>query len=287
MHLKISHTTEYHYDEPVQYALQRLRLTPLTQVGQTVLGWETLVDGAAIEVNYDDHFGNRVHLVSIDGDRETIHITASGEVHTEDRAGVFGPHQSYVPLWLFARETPLTKAGKLIRELAKSAEGDTALARMHALMETIHEAVTYKPGETHAETAAEDALESGQGVCQDHAHILIAAARSLDLPARYISGYLMMEGHPEQTASHAWAEVHLNGLGWVGFDAANKICPDDRYVRIASGLCYRDAAPISGLIHGEAKETLKVSVTVEQQQQSQSQSQNQSQARGQSQNQSQ
>lgn len=287
MHLKISHTTEYHYDEPVQYALQRLRLTPLTQVGQTVLGWETLVDGAAIEVNYDDHFGNRVHLVSIDGDRETIHITASGEVHTEDRAGVFGPHQSYVPLWLFARETPLTKAGKLIRELAKSAEGDTALARMHALMETIHEAVTYKPGETHAETTAEDALESGQGVCQDHTHILIAAARSLDLPARYISGYLMMEGHPEQTASHAWAEVHLNGLGWVGFDAANKICPDDRYVRIASGLCYRDAAPISGLIHGEAKETLKVSVTVEQQQQSQSQSQNQSQARGQSQNQSQ
>ncbi|KSV64714.1 transglutaminase family protein [Ensifer sp. ENS03] len=287
MHLKISHTTEYHYDEPVQYALQRLRLTPLTQVGQTVLGWETLVDGAAIEVNYDDHFGNRVHLVSIDGDRETIHITASGEVHTEDRAGVFGPHQSYVPLWLFARETPLTKAGKLIRELAKSAEGDTALARMHALMETIHEAVTYKPGETHAETTAEDALESGQGVCQDHAHILIAAARSLDLPARYISGYLMMEGHPEQTASHAWAEVHLNGLGWVGFDAANKICPDDRYVRIASGLCYRDAAPISGLIHGEAKETLKVSVTVEQQQQSQNQSQNQSQARGQSQNQSQ
>ncbi|WP_342242342.1 transglutaminase family protein [Ensifer sp. OTU672] len=283
MHLKISHTTEYHYDEPVQYALQRLRLTPLTQVGQTVLGWETLVDGAAIEVNYDDHFGNRFHLVSIDGDRETIHITASGEVHTEDRAGVFGPHQSYVPLWLFARETPLTKAGKLIRELAKSAEGDTALARMHALMETIHEAVTYKPGETHAETTAEDALESGQGVCQDHAHILIAAARSLDLPARYISGYLMMEGHPEQTASHAWAEVHLNGLGWVGFDAANKICPDDRYVRIASGLCYRDAAPISGLIHGEAKETLKVSVTVEQQQQSQ----NQSQARGQSQNQSQ
>ena len=283
MHLKISHTTEYHYDEPVQYALQRLRLTPLTQVGQTVLGWETLVDGAAIEVNYDDHFGNRVHLVSIDGDRETIHITASGEVHTEDRAGVFGPHQSYVPLWLFARETPLTKAGKLIRELAKSAEGDTALARMHALMETIHEAVTYKPGETHAETTAEDALESGQGVCQDHAHILIAAARSLDLPARYISGYLMMEGHPEQTASHAWAEVHLNGLGWVVFDAANKICPDDRYVRIASGLCYRDAAPISGLIHGEAKETLKVSVTVEQQQQSQ----NQSQARGQSQNQSQ
>ncbi len=70
MHLKISHTTEYHYDEPVQYALQRLRLTPITGVGQTVLGWQTLVDGAAMEVSYDDHFGNRVHLVSVDGDRD-------------------------------------------------------------------------------------------------------------------------------------------------------------------------------------------------------------------------
>ncbi len=275
MHLKISHSTEYHYDEPVQYALQRLRLTPITGVGQTVLGWQTLVDGAAIEVSYDDHFGNRVHLVSVDGDREAIRITASGDVHTEDRAGVFGPHQSYVPLWLYARETPLTKAGKLIRDLAKSAEGDTDLARMHALMAMIHEAVEYKAGETHAETAAEDALEAGKGVCQDHAHILISAARSLDMPARYISGYLMMEGQTEQTASHAWAEVHLPGLGWVGFDAANKICPDDRYVRIATGLCYRDAAPISGLIHGEANEMLKVSVTVEQQTQGQSQTQSQ------------
>lgn len=273
MHLKISHTTEYHYDEPVQYALQRLRLTPMTGVGQTVLGWQTLLDGAAMEVSYDDHFNNRVHLVSVDGDREAIRITASGEVHTEDRAGVFGPHQSYVPLWLYARETPLTKAGKLIRDLAKSAEGETDLARMHALMAMIHEAVEYKAGETHAETAAEDALEAGKGVCQDHAHIMISAARTLDMPARYISGYLMMEGQTEQTASHAWAEVHLPGLGWVGFDAANKICPDDRYVRIASGLCYRDAAPISGLIHGEANETLKVSVTVEQQAQSQSQTQ--------------
>ncbi|AHK45140.1 MULTISPECIES: transglutaminase family protein [Ensifer] len=275
MHLKISHTTEYHYDEPVQYALQRLRLTPITGVGQTVLGWQTLVDGAVMEVSYDDHFGNRVHLVSVDGDREAIRITASGEVHTEDRHGVLGPHQSYVPLWLYARETPLTKGGKLIRDLAKSAEGDTDLARMHALMAMIHEAVEYKAGETHAETAAEDALEAGHGVCQDHAHILISAARSLDMPARYISGYLMMEGQTEQTASHAWAEIHLPGLGWVGFDAANKICPDDRYVRIASGLCYRDAAPISGLIHGEANETLKVSVTVEQQAQSQSQTQSQ------------
>jgi transglutaminase-like putative cysteine protease len=95
----------------------------------------------------------------------------------------------------------------------------------------------------------------------------------MGLPARYVSGYLMMEDVAEQTATHAWAEVHLQGLGWVGFDAANNICPDDRYVRISSGLCYRDCAPISGMRIGPAGETLNVSVTV---QQSQSQSQSQS-----------
>ncbi|ASY63929.1 protein containing transglutaminase-like domain, putative cysteine protease [Sinorhizobium sojae CCBAU 05684] len=282
MYLKISHTTEYHYDQPVPYALQRLRLTPTSQPGQTVLNWRTLVEGAVVEVAYDDHFGNRTHLVSVDANRTSFRIEASGEVDTDDKAGVFGAHQSYVPLWLYLRETPLSKPGKRIRELAKSATGKTDLDRMHALMAMVHESVEYGTGETHVETRAEEALERGKGVCQDHAQILISAARTLGLPARYVSGYLMVEGHPEQTASHAWADVHLAGLGWVGFDAANKICPDDRYVRVASGLCYRDAAPVSGLFHGAARETLKVAVTVERQQQAQSQSQgNQSQTQSQ------
>lgn len=144
---------------------------------------------------------------------------------------------------------------------------------MHQLMAEIHERVEYRPGETGTETTAEQALQKGSGVCQDHAHILIAAARTLGLPARYVSGYLMMEDQPEQAATHAWAEVYLNGLGWVGFDAANKMCPDDRYVRIACGLDYKDAAPIAGLVHGSVNEQLKVAVTVENQGQSQSQSQ--------------
>lgn len=273
MRLKISHTTEYTYDEPVQYSLQRLRLTPLTQPGQTVISWETSVEGAKMEFGYDDHFGNRVNLVSVDGDQTSIRIVASGEIETEDKAGVYGVHQAYAPLWLYLRETPLTKMTKPIRNLAKAMSGDTDLAKMHALMGKINEIVEYRHGETGTETTAEEALQKKIGVCQDHAHIMIAAARTLGLPARYISGYLMMEDQPEQAASHAWAEVHLNGLGWVGFDAANNVCPDDRYVRIACGLDYRDAAPISGLVHGSAKEALKVALTVEQQEQSQTQSQ--------------
>lgn len=273
MRLKITHTTEYSYAEPVSYSLQRLRLTPFTQPGQTVLNWETSVEGAKVEVGYEDHFANRVTLVSVMGDQIRMRIVASGEVETEDRAGVFGPHQSYVPLWLFQRDTPLTKRTKQIRDLAKSQSGDGALAQMHSLMGAIHAAVTFEPGSTGTETTADEALTRGIGVCQDHAHIFIACARSVGLPARYVSGYLMMDDRIEQTATHAWAEAHLPGLGWVGFDAANDVCPDARYVRIATGLDYRDAAPISGLVHGAANETLTVALTVEQQGQSQSQSQ--------------
>ncbi|PXA83000.1 transglutaminase [Caulobacter sp. D4A] len=262
MRLKISHTTEYLYDEPVPYSLQRLRLTPVDGPGQKVLNWAVSVDGAKIEAGYADQFGNRVELVSMEGAEHTIRITASGEVETEDRAGVFGPHQGFCPLWLFLRETTRTKPGKLVRELARSLKGDSELAKMHALMEAIHETVAYAPGATGTETTAEQALEARTGVCQDHTHIFLAAARLLDIPARYISGYLLMEGTTEQAATHAWAEVHLPGLGWVGFDASNKICPNDSYVRVASGLCYRDCAPVSGIRLGPAGENLKVSLTV-------------------------
>lgn len=275
MRLKITHTTEYRYDEPVQYSLQRLRLTPIAGPGQNVLSWNIAVDGATVEAGYNDQFGNHVHLVSTEGQSQKVHIVASGEVETEDRAGMFGAHIGFCPLWLFLRDTPRTKAGKLTRELLKSLPAGEELPRLHALMELVHETVAYLPGMTDTETTAEQALEAKSGVCQDHAHIIIAAARLMNLPARYVSGYLMMEGLKEQTATHAWAEVHLPGLGWVGFDAANNNCPDDRYVRIATGLCYSDAAPVSGMRIGLAIEDMTVAVTVKDQA-GQNQSQTQS-----------
>lgn len=273
MRLRITHTTEYLYDDPVQYSLQRLRLTPITGPGQTVLNWSIDVDGAEVQAGFNDQFGNLTHLVSTEGPSRSVHIVASGEVDTEDRAGVFGPHIGYVPLWLYLRDTPRTKPGKLTRELMRSLTGDSELAKMHDLMGKLNAAVAYETGSTGTETTAEQALEAGRGVCQDHAHVLIATARLMNLPARYVSGYLMMDDRAEQTATHAWAEVNLPGLGWVGFDAANNHCPDSRYVRIATGLCYADAAPVSGMRIGVAGEDLTVKLVVEpRQSQSQSQS---------------
>lgn len=274
MHLKIEHITSYHYDIPVHYALQRLRLTPVSGPGQKVLNWSVRMENAERQATFNDQFGNRSELwATMEEPKETV-IIASGEIETEDKAGVTGSHTGFCPLWLFLRETPLTTAGERVRALAEELQGETnALAQMHALMGRLSDTIAYRPGETHAHTTAEEALAAGVGVCQDHAHAFLATARLLNVPARYVSGYLFMDGIEEQTASHAWAEVHLPGLGWVGFDAANRICPDDRYVRIAYGLDYQGAAPVSGLRLGSADEHLHVALTVQDKAQAQSQSQ--------------
>jgi transglutaminase-like putative cysteine protease len=263
MRLKISHMTEYTYSETVEFALQRLRLTPTNSPGQRVVTWQTSVTGAGREAVYTDHFGNTVELVSINDGAQSIRIMSMGEVDTEERNGVFGAHIGYVPLWLYLRETPLTKPSKLVRDLAKAVEGDSDLTRMHSLMSVISGSVTYALEATDSQTTAEQALELKAGVCQDFAHIFISAARHLGLPARYISGYMLDDGEAK-AASHAWAEAHVSGLGWVGFDPANEICPDERYVRIAAGLDYTDTAPVSGMRIGNSPEMITVAVSVEQ-----------------------
>jgi transglutaminase-like putative cysteine protease len=137
---------------------------------------------------------------------------------------------------------------------------------LHELSRTVLESVRYETGTTDVDTKAEAALEAGHGVCQDHAHIFIGAARLLDIPARYVSGYLKMDGQVEQEAGHGWAEAHVDGLGWVGFDVSNGISPDERYVRVATGCDYTDAAPVAGLSLGRGHSELQVELAVEQQQ---------------------
>ncbi|MGB8623452.1 MAG: transglutaminase family protein [Paracoccaceae bacterium] len=268
MRLTIRHHTRYSYDRPVAYGLQELRLTPPERTNQHVLTWTIGVDGGRRELEFDDQHMNHVLLLSFDGDAQDIAITCEGEVETTDTAGISGPHEGFAPLWYFQGSTDLTRAGNLTRKLTKglTTEIEDPIARLHALSYRVRDAVDYDTGHTDAQTTAEDALAAGHGVCQDHAHIMIAACRAMGMPARYVSGYLMMDDRIEQDATHAWAEAHVDGIGWVGFDVSNGICPDARYVRVATGLDYREAAPVSGLRMGDhGQERLSVDIQVQQQ----------------------
>lgn len=263
MRLKISHRTEYAYDAPVAYALQRLKLVPRNCATQTVHTWSLWASGARQEVQYTDHFENATCLVSTEDGESVIVVEAGGTVETFDKAGVLGRHSGFVPLWLYSRQTELTEPGEGVRAVAAAAPAGSELDRLHGLMAAVGDLVAYVPGATDAATTAEAALAKKQGVCQDHAHIFVAAARVLGFPARYVSGYLMMD-EAAQAASHAWAEAHVPNLGWVGFDVANRMSPDERYVRLAVGRDYRDAMPVFGIRRGTATERLAVTVTVEQ-----------------------
>ena len=264
MKLSITHTTQYDYDAPVDYALQQVRLTPTDTRQQTVRSWDVAVEGGKTELSFSDQYNNHTLLVSIEPGGSSIKLTASGEVETMDSSGVLGEVYGYAPLWHFTQATDLTKPGKGIRKMARLINTDDLLPSLHSLSAEIAREVTYSKGQTYAATSAEEALQGGHGVCQDHAQIFLAAARTAGIPARYVSGYLMMNDRIDQEATHAWAEAHVKGLGWVGFDISNGISPDERYVRIATGLDYRDVAPISGMRRGSANESMIVSVQVQQ-----------------------
>ncbi|MCR8825185.1 transglutaminase family protein [Pseudosulfitobacter koreensis] len=265
MQLHVTHTTRYAYDAPVIYGLQKIRLRPVASPMQSVSDWDLTVTGGKIECSYADHHGNQTDLVSITPEGDSVEITARGTINTENTHGVLGKVYGRVPLYLLRMPTLTTHAGPKIQAFAQTLDKhDDLLSGLHALSQAIIEAVPYEAGHTAADTTAEEALSGGKGVCQDHAQIFIAAARLAGLPARYVSGYLMMDDQIDQDASHAWAEVHLDTLGWVGFDVSNGISPDERYIRIAVGRDAKEASPIEGMRMGSAGESMIVSLQVQQ-----------------------
>lgn len=265
MQLSVTHRTGYRYDMPVDFALQKLRLRPLDTALQSVDHWQIDITGGRIEASYRDHYGNHTDLVSVDPGVTAVDIVAHGQVTTHDKAGVLGHAHSRVPLWHYLQPTPLTTAGAGVRDLARvMAKSKDPITALHDLSNAIRAIVPYQTGVTFADTSAEAAIKAGGGVCQDHAQIFIAALRSRQLPARYVSGYLMVNDQIDQDAAHAWAEAYVEGVGWIGFDISNGVSPDEKYIRVAIGPDATGAAPVKGMRMGPSQETLIVSLQVQQ-----------------------
>ena len=277
MRLSVHYDTHYVYSEPARKVIQLLRLTPLGFPGQNVLDWRIDVDRDVGLREGRDGYGNITHMLYIDDLVDSVKISVTGRVLTEDRSGVVEGLPNDLPPQIFLRDTPLTHPGPGLHDLAAALDQQrgTTLDKLHRLTAAIHTRMTFDTDRTEADTSATDAFSAGHGVCQDFAHIFIAVARAARIPARYVSGHLFRrDGSASQEASHAWAEAWIEDLGWVGFDPTNGICADDAYIRVAGGLDYRDAAPFVGARNGGGREELSVQVQVRlARTQSQSQSQ--------------
>lgn len=263
MRLNVLHETIYRYDPPKRGVIQSHRLWPASFEGQTVIDWDVRIEGAERGAGFRDGAGDWIETVTLSGEVSEMTVSVEGTVETTDQTGFLRGHRERVRPEVYLRDTAFTGADDAIRELAaKAVEGvENPLDQGHALMNTVRDAIVYEPGRTDPATTAADALETGAGVCQDHAHVLIAAAVSLGIPGRYATGYLHAVGDIAE-ASHAWAELNIEGLGWIGFDASNGVCPDEHYVRLGSGFDALDAAPIRGVAVGEGRETLDIDVKV-------------------------
>jgi transglutaminase-like putative cysteine protease len=265
MRLRIRHETAYRYAPPASRVIEMLRLTPRGHDGQFLANWRIDVDrDCRIDVTTDP-FGNTLHSFAVEGSLDGLTITAGGEVETQDMGGVLHGQVEPLPPGIFLRETSLSHADAAIRGFAEATAAAAAHDRirsLHGLMLGIRERLRFDIDATQTGTSAGEAFASGHGVCQDFAHIFCAAARHLDIPARYVSGYLYRPEHPEQESGHAWAEAFVADLGWIGFDPANGLCPTDTHVRLAVGLDYLGAAPVRGARYGGGGETLAVRVEV-------------------------
>ncbi|HEY9215975.1 MAG TPA: transglutaminase family protein [Ancylobacter sp.] len=271
MRIHVNHATVYRYEPPANGAIQILRLTPRSHDGQYVVSWRIDVSESCRLQAHEDAFGNLTHTFAVDGPLTELRVLVEGEVETVDTSGVIRGMTERFPPSLYMRETELTVPAPVMRAFAADTAGNDPdrLVRLHALMDGIGAAMTFDADPTHVATTAAEAFELKRGVCQDYAHIFVACARHLGVPARYVSGYLVGDGSDAtqgagHQAGHAWAEAYVEGLGWVGFDPTNLQCPTEAYVRVAVGLDYLSAAPVRGNRYGGGDENLSVAITVDQ-----------------------
>ena len=260
MQMYIRHETRYRYDRPVKYSVQSLHLTPRRDLSQRALSWTIAAPGRRLE--QIDAYGNIAHLLTLEEPHREIRIIVHGVVDiadTESRQddGPLSPLAYLAPTQLTMPNDELKAFAQCALSQAKDPRG-----RAQALAEAVFGAVRYKSGTSDVQDSAAVAFKSGEGVCQDHAHVFIAAARAIGMPARYVSGYLYT-GDANEAASHAWVDAWLGPeIGWQSYDVTHQRPAVRTYCRLAVGRDYLDAAPVRGMRQGGGGEKMEANVLV-------------------------
>lgn len=252
MRISIEHRTRYRFSEPQRRLIQLLRMMPDDSEGQTVVAWSIDVDCDARLRDSRDGIGNRQSMLYADGPLNGIEITVRGEVLTSDTGGRLGLGDEPLPPEFYLRDTDRTAATPAL----------AAFAAQYPDPETMSTALRNQLGEAETNDTIRDAgaaFEAGVANGRERAQVMVAALRSIGVPARYVSGYRQRTGRA--CAPHGWVEAH-DGKDWTAFDPSEGQRIDERYVRVAIGLDASGAAPVAGSRLGQGEEELDVALTV-------------------------
>jgi transglutaminase-like putative cysteine protease len=269
----ILHRTRYRYASPVSHSFNEVRLRPLSNEEQTLESFLLKVMPPGKLSHYTDFHLNVVHHFEITEPHSTLEVESKLRIKTHPAA----PLSENATPWPLARigEAPrdtrcheYVGASRFVddspdtwRLAVEATEGrtDTWQAAL-AIMRFVKGHLNYVSDSTSVHTHIREVLRDKKGVCQDFAHVMIGLCRAMKIPALYVSGYLATE---EASATHAWMEVFIPGIGWRALDPTHNRQTDDQYVKIAVGRDYADVAPVSGTYHGTAERKLEVMVKIE------------------------
>jgi len=261
--LSIKHETLYKYTAPVGYTIQQLRVIPRHEDHQRIVSWQVKTIGETHA--FEDAFGNSCEMLTLTTPHKEIKIIATGTVEIAELDHGRIQDKSQLSPLTYTVPTQLTEPSEIIREFAaKNLSPKTNTAALLDLASAIRGSVKYQTGSTSVTTSAQDALQLGMGVCQDHAHLFLACCHSIGLPARYVSGYFD-SGDVAHGASHAWVDVWVEESdfsGWVSIDVTHACLQNTGYCRLAVGRDYESAAPVRGVRRGGGDESMTVNVTL-------------------------
>ena len=274
----IRHELEFRYDAPVRGSVMTLFLSPVRDRRQQLHSFSIETDPGGAVFEFRGPFGNRGHFFDRPGTHRALRIVARSRVEVsppgENAAGTGSCSWEALAsairtpqLWLMLQPSRFAQPSSAALGQFVAARGiekrDDVLESIRALLGRVYETFEFSPGITAADSPIEHILETGRGVCQDYAHVMISVLRGWGVPSRYVSGYLGPDGSLTSTnESHAWVECWLPGFGWCGFDPANNCVCDERHVRAAVGRDYADVPPVRGVFRGSANSALGTRVKV-------------------------
>lgn len=274
---KIKHITRYTYTGQVRDSANQIILFPINDEFQEVLKHDLTISGDPVVDTYQDYFGNQVGNFTHYMPHSELEIYSKLSVATHHKAlpvdDMFASNQ-WTDLESVKQKTPyvdylhqeyfegLNELKVMVEQERHASETPYQTALRYT--EYVFNNFKYIPGITTVETKLDEVWRIKAGVCQDFAHILLVMLRLVDIPSRYVSGYVCpnKNGMRGEGATHAWVETFLPGYGWLGLDPTNNCVANETHVRLAVGRHFPDCTPVKGVYKGSAMHTLDVSVSV-------------------------